>query len=143
MNTDNLEKIEASKTFENLKQAFFEEASLAFRYHYFSIIAEFDGLERYSELFKEFAEGGTQSVHGCLDFLRLTRDPSSGIPLGNTQKNLESLSQTETQQVTEIYPEMARVAREEGFSDIASWFDTLEKLKRSHLQKLKKATHEQ
>jgi rubrerythrin len=135
-------KLEESRTFENLKQAFFEEASLAFRYEFFATIAEFEGMDRFSSLFRDFAEGGTSNVHGCLDFLRLAKDPSSDIPLGGTRKNLESVLQTETKQCSEIYPEMARIAREEGFTDIASWFETLEKLKRSHLRKIQKVSHE-
>jgi len=135
-------KLEESQTFANLKQAFMEEASLAFRYQYFSIIAEFEGLDRHSALFREWSEGGKTNVHGCLDFLRLARDPSADIPLGGTQKNLEALVQSETRQRAELYPAMARVAREEGFSDIASWFDTLEKLKRSHLNKIEGLRHD-
>jgi rubrerythrin len=131
--------LESSRTFENLKKAYFEEASLAFRYRFFATVAEFEGLEGLGGLFKDFAEGGSCNVLGCLDFLRLVKDPSSDVPLGNTRKNLESVIQSETQHFTEVYPEMARIAREEGFSDIASWFDTLEKLKRSHVQKIQEA----
>ena len=135
-------KLEESKTFENLKKAFFNEAGLAFRYRFFATIAEFEGLDRFSSLFREFAEGGSANVGGCLDFLREARDPSADVPLGGTQKNLESVLQTETRQCSEIYNEMAKVAREEGFTDVASWFDTLEKLKRSHLRKLKEVAGE-
>jgi rubrerythrin len=132
-------RLEDSQTFENLRKAFLEEASLAFRYRFFATVAEFEGLERFSRLFRDFAEGGTCNVHGCLDFLRTARDPDSGVPIGGTQKNLQSVLQTEKHQCLETYPEMARLAREEGFTDIASWFDTLEKLKRSHLRKIEEA----
>lgn len=135
-------KLEDSQTFENLKRAFFEEASLAYRYKFFATIAEFEGLEKLGVLFREMAEGGSMNVHGCLDFLRIARDPSSDIPLGGTQKNLESIRQTEIEHSSELYPEMARIAREEGFTDVASWFDTLEKLKRSHLSKIEKVAYE-
>jgi rubrerythrin len=64
-------ELESSQTFENLKKAFYDEASLAFRYRFFSIVADFEGMDQYSALFKEFAEGGVQTVHGCLDFLRI------------------------------------------------------------------------
>lgn len=134
--------LEGSKTLENLEKAFYAEASLAFRYHFFSIIAGFEGLDRYATLFKDFSDGGKDNVHGCLDFLRQAKDPDSKIPIGSTQKNLESVLQTEIQQFTELYPDMARIAREEGFTDIASWFDTLEKLKRARTQKLKKVENE-
>ncbi len=130
-------ELERTRTFENLKKAFFEESGLAFRYQFFATVAQFEGLERYGSLFAELADGGRTNAEGFLDFLRLARDPSSDIPFGSTAKNIQSALQTETLQFTEVYPEMARIAREEGFTDIASWFDTLEKLKRAHVRKLK------
>ncbi|MFI5361134.1 MAG: ferritin family protein [Elusimicrobiota bacterium] len=137
-----MDKLEDSRTFENLRKAFAEEAALAFRYLYYAMLAEFEGMENHSAAFKEIAEGGTTSVHGCFDFLRLARDPESGIAVGGTFKNLESLLQTETKQSDETYPGMARTAREEGLTDIASWFETLEKAKRAHARKLKALAHE-
>lgn len=131
-----MEDLERSRTFENIKRAFLEEASLVFRYLYYAIIADYEGLDRHSALFREIAEGGTTNVHGSFDFLAMAADPDSGIPVGGTFKNLESLLQTETRQQSRTYPEMARTAREEGFNDVASWFDTLEKLKRAHVARL-------
>jgi rubrerythrin len=136
------EKLEDSRTFENLRRAFAEESALVFRYLYYATLAEFEGMEKHAALFKEFAEGGNAAVQGSFDFLKLVRDPESGIAVGGTFKNLESLVQTETKQFNSTYPEMARVAREEGLTDIASWFDTLEKAKRAHVQKLKKLPNE-
>ncbi len=127
-----------SRTFENLRAAFAEEAALAYRYLYFSVLADFEGLDRHSALFKEIAEGGEDFVQGCFDFLKLARDPDSGLAVGGTLKNMESLLQIEARQQGRTYPEMAQAARMEGFPDIASWFDTLEKAKRAHVQKLRK-----
>jgi rubrerythrin len=137
-----VEKLEDSRTFENLRRAFAEEAALAYRYLYYAVLAEFEGMEKHSALFKEIAEGGASAVQGSFDFLKLVRDPDSGIAVGGTFKNLESLVQTETKQFNSTYPEMARIAREEGLTDIASWFDTLEKAKRAHVRKLKTLPHE-
>lgn len=120
-------KLENSRTFENLRDAFLAEASLAFRLRYFTIVAEFEGLDRFAALFREYSENGDTHVHGCLDLLRAARDPSSGVPIGGSRQNLESALQTAVERSSQSYPEMARVAREEGFTDIASWFDTLEK----------------
>ena len=135
-------KFEDSETFKNLKNSFYEESGLAMRYKFFAIVAEFEGLDRYVDLFKEMAEGADCNVHGALDFLRLVKDPSSDIPIGGTNKNVESILQTEVQQYSEIYPEMAKMARKEGFTDVASWFDTLEKLKRAHVRKIKRVTND-
>lgn len=131
-------RLEGSRTIANLRHAFAGEAACVFRYLYCAALAEYEGLDKHSALFKEIAEGGTTSVHGCFDFLALVRDPESGLSVGSTPKNLERLLQEESDLSGRAYPEMAGVARQEGFSDIASWFDTLAKLKRSHACKLKR-----
>lgn len=128
---------EASQTFENLKKSFEDEAKLYFRYKFFLSVSEYEGLEKTSKLLKDFSEGCLDNVNGSLDFLRNFKDPSSLVPIGNTTQNISSILQTEIEQTSEVYPLMARVAREEGFTDVASWFDTLEKLKRHHVSKLK------
>ena len=133
---------EASKTLENLKKSFEDEATLYFRYKFFLTIAEYEGLEKISKLLRDFAESSLDNVLGNMDFLREFNDPSSLVPIGTSAQNIKSILQTEVEQYSEIYPRMAQVAREEGFSDIASWFDTLEKTKRTHSSKLQKVQSE-
>lgn len=135
-------KLEDSRTFKNVEKAFAEEALLAFRYLYCAALAEFEGLEKHSALFRELAEGGTCGVHGCLDFLRLARERDCEVSIGGASANLKSFVRSETRQHSQTYPEMARTAREEGLSDIASWFETLEKAKRLHVRRLKELAHE-
>ena len=52
---------------------------------------------------------------------------------------LESAVKGETYECTVMYPEFAKVAREEGFDEIARWFDTLAKAERTHAGKFKEA----
>ncbi|MDD4973256.1 MAG: ferritin family protein [Bacteriovorax sp.] len=130
-------KFEASQTFENLKKAFEDEAKLYFRYKFFLSVSEYEGLGKISKTLRDFSEGSLDNVNGSLDFLRNFKDPSSQVPIGNSSQNIASILQTEIEQANEIYPEMAKIARDEGFSDVASWFDTLEKLKRHHVSRLK------
>ncbi len=127
---------ESSQTFENLRKAFEEEATLFFRYKYFQVIADYEGLDKIRKILKDFSDGSIDNVHGSLDFLRNFKDPASNVPIGNTQQNIKSILQTEIEQSSMNFPQMAKVARDEGFSDVASWFDTLEKLKRSHVATL-------
>jgi rubrerythrin len=133
---------ELSKTKDNLRAAFFEEAALASRFGYFSIVAEFEGKTELARKFKNYAESSSLNAHGILDFLRIDQDPSSGIPIRDSKGNLDSVLQTESQQSSETYLKMAKVAREEGYSDVASWFDTLEKLKAEHVKKLREMKNE-
>jgi rubrerythrin len=128
---------ESSQTYLNLKKAFEEEAALYFRYKFFLIVAEYEGLDKVSKVLRDFSEGSLDNVHGNLDFMRHFRDPSSNVPIGNSEQNIKSILQTEIEQSSQSFPGMAKIAREEGFTDVASWFDTLEKLKRVHVSTLK------
>ncbi len=65
-------------------------------------------------------------------------DPETGLPAGDIVQALESAIHGETHEYTDMYPGMARDAREEGFDEIADWFDTLAKAERSHAGKFKK-----
>jgi len=85
-------KLENSRTFKNVRKAFADEAELVFRYLYCATLAEFEGMEKHAALFKELAEGGTCSVHGCLDFLKLAQDPDSEISFGGTLRQLSAVS---------------------------------------------------
>lgn len=123
-------------THQHLIAAFEEEASVAYRYLYFAKIADIEGRPEIAQLFRDLAEGGICNAHGCLDFLRLEGDPLTGAPIGETDRNLRAGLLGETREFTERYPTMAAEAHSEGFPDIASWFETLTKLKRSHAQQL-------
>jgi rubrerythrin len=49
-------------------------------------------------------------------------DPATNLPIGSTANNLKSAIAGETHEYTDMYPGMARTAEEEGFDDIAAWF---------------------
>jgi rubrerythrin len=66
-------------------------------------------------------------------------DPATGLPIGNTAQNLAAAIAGETHEYTDMYPGMARTAREEGFDEIADWFETLAKAEKSHAGKFSKA----
>jgi rubrerythrin len=66
-------------------------------------------------------------------------DPASGKPIGTTNLNLAASVAGETYEYTEMYPAMAKAAREEGFEDIAEWFETLAKAEKSHAGRFQKA----
>ncbi len=54
------------------------------------------------------------------------------MPFGDTVNNLKASVAGETHEYTDMYPGMARTAREEGFAEIADWFETLAKAEKSH-----------
>ena len=130
--------LKGSKTHENLKLAFAGEAQANRRYLYFARQADIEGYTEIAGLFRDTAEGETGHAHGHLDFLKEVGDPVTGEPLGDTVANLKSAIASETQEHAEMYPNFARIAREEGFEEIAEWFETLARAERSHAGRFQK-----
>src|SRR5678816_4303405 len=132
-------KLEGTKTHDNLKEAFAGESQANRRYLYFAKVADVEGYPEVAGLFKDTADGETGHAHGHLDFLKQVGDPATGKPIGSTAKNLKSAIAGETHEYETMYPGMAKEAREEGFTDIAEWFETLAKAEKSHAGRFTKA----
>jgi rubrerythrin len=125
-------ELKGSKTQENLSAAFAGESQANRRYLYFAKIADVEGYPEIAGNFRETAEGETGHAHGHLDYLKKVGDPATGLPFGETSSNLKAAVAGETHEYTDMYPGMAKTAREEGFSEIADWFETLAKAEKSH-----------
>jgi len=128
-----------SKTLENLKAAFASESQANRRYLYFAQKADVEGYSDVAAVLRSTAEGETGHAHGHLEWMEETGDPVTGEPIGPTIDNLKSAIAGETAEYTDMYPAMARTAREEGFDDIADWFETLAKAEQGHASRLQKA----
>lgn len=128
-----------SKTHANLKEAFAGESQANRRYLYFAQKADVEGYNDVAAVFRSTAEGETGHAHGHLDFLGEVGDPVTDEPIGSTDKNLQSAIAGETYEYTDMYPGMARTARDEGFDEVADWFETLAKAERSHAGRFQKA----
>ena len=127
---------------ENLKDAFAGESQANRRYLYFAQKADVEGYNDVSSVFRSTAEGETGHAHGHLEYLEETGDPATGEPIGGTSDNLKAAVAGETHEYTDMYPGMAKTAREEGFDEIADWFETLAKAERSHAGRFTKALNE-
>ncbi len=124
--------LKGTKTHENLKAAFAGESQANRRYLYFAKIADVEGYPDIAGNFRQTAEGETGHAHGHLDYLKVVGDPATDLPIGSTQDNLAAAVAGETHEYTDMYPGMAKTAREEGFGEIADWFETLAKAEKSH-----------
>ncbi len=134
-----MSNLKGSKTEENLKAAFAGESQANRRYLYFANKADVEGQNDVAALFRSTAEGETGHAHGHLDYLATVGDPATGMPIGSSRENLAAAVAGETHEDTDMYPGMAKTAREEGFDDIADWFETLAKAERSHANRYQKA----
>src|SRR5713101_6810983 len=131
--------LKSSKTQENLKAAFAGESQANRRYLYFAQKADVEGYNDVSAVFRSTAEGETGHAHGHLEYLEQVGDPATGLPIGSTTNNLKAAIAGETHEYTDMYPGMAKAAREEGFKEVADWFETLAKAERSHANRFQKA----
>jgi rubrerythrin len=132
-------KLQGSKTEANLKEAFAGESQANRRYLYFAQKADVEGFNDVATVFRSTAEGETGHAHGHLEYLQETGDPATGKPIGSTDKNLAAAVAGETHEYTDMYPGMAKTARQEGFDEIADWFETLAKAEKSHAGRFQKA----
>jgi rubrerythrin len=128
-----------TKTFDNLKEGFAGESQANRRYLYFARQADIEGFPDVSGVFRDTAEGETGHAFGHLEFLAEVGDPATGKPIGDTKMNLVAAVAGETYEYTEMYPGFARTAREEGFDEIAEWFETLARAEKSHAGRFQKA----
>ena len=131
-------ELKGTKTHTNLKEAFAGESQANRRYLYFAKVADVEGQPDIAGLFRDTAEGETGHAHGHLDYLKRVGDPATGEPIGNTQLNLKASIAGETYEYTQMYPGMAKTAREEGFAELAEWFETLAKAEKSHAGRFSK-----
>jgi len=125
-------ELKGTKTHQNLKDAFAGESQANRRYLYFAKQADVEGYPDVAGLFRDTAEGETGHAHGHLDYLKKVGDPATDLPIGDTETNLKSAVAGETYEYTDMYPGMAKTARDEGFDEIADWFETLAKAEKSH-----------
>ena len=133
--------LKTSKTHQNLKDAFSGESQANRRYMYFAKVADVEGYPEVAANFRETAEGETGHAHGHLDFLKGVGDPATGLPIGDSVLNLKAAIAGETHEYTDMYPGMAKTAREEGFAEIADWFETLAKAEKSHAGRFEHMLH--
>jgi rubrerythrin len=131
--------LKGSRTEENIRTAFASEAQANRRYLHFAQKADSQGLPDIAAVFRSTAETETGHAHGLLEYLESCGDPATGMPMHDTASQLRSAIAEETREYMQMYPDMAKVARDEGFDEIADWFESLARAERSHANRFQKA----
>ncbi len=131
--------LQGSKTLDHLKEAFAGESQANRRYLYFARQADIEGYPDVAGVFRDTAEGETGHAFGHLAFMEEVGDPATGCAIGETELNLASAVAGETYEFTEMYPGFAKIARAEGFDEVAQWFETLARAEKSHAARFQKA----
>jgi rubrerythrin len=134
------QSVKGTLTEQNLKAAFAGESQANRRYLYFANMADVAGDNDISALFRSTAEGETGHAHGHMEYLIEggAGEPGTGMPAKTVTEALEAAISGETHEYSSMYPGMAKVARDEGFDEVADWFETLAKAERSHANKFAK-----
>ena len=129
-----------TKTEQSLKEAFAGESQANRRYLYFANQADIAGANDVAAVFRSTAEGETGHAHGHMEYLIEggAGEPGTGMPAKTVAEALQAAIAGETHEYTDMYPGMAKTARDEGFDEIADWFETLAKAERSHANKFTK-----
>ncbi len=124
-----------TRTHRNLSDAFARESQANRRYLWFAQQADIDGHPAAAALFRSVGEAETGHAFGHLEYLAGVGDPASGEPIGDTADNLRAAIASETYDFTQMYPDYAKIAREEGFDEIAEWFESLGRAEESHVSR--------
>ena len=135
--------IKGTKTEKNLLASFAGESQARNRYTYFASVAKKSGFEQIAAIFIETADNEKEHAKRFFKFLEggeteIQASYPAGV-IGDTAANLEAAAAGENLEWTKLYKEAEAVAREEGFDEIADWFETLAKAERSHANRYQKA----
>lgn len=119
-------ELKGTKTEKNLQEAFAGESQARNKYTYFASVAKKEGYEQIAALFLETAEN--EREHAKLHFKALGG-------MGDTVTNLKAAAAGEYAEWVDMYPRMAREAREEGFTAIAAMFDGIGQIEKEHQER--------
>ena len=129
-------KLTGSKTDRNLLTAFAGESQARNRYTFFASAAKNEGLQQISTIFEETANQEKEHAKRLFKFLEggeveVTASFPAGV-IGSTLENLKESAAGEHYEHTEMYPGFAKVAREEGFQQIAAVFEAIAIAEKQH-----------
>jgi rubrerythrin len=116
-------ELDGTKTYENIMAAFAGESQARNKYDYFASAAKKEGFEQIAAIFEETALNEKEHAKRLGKFVGL---------VGATDANLKHAAEGENYEWTNMYPEFERVAREEGFGDIADVFREIGEVEEHH-----------
>jgi len=134
--------IKGTKTEKNLLAAFAGESQARNRYTYFASAAKKEGFEQISHIFLETAEN--EKEHAKIFFKHLEGgdvEIMAAYPAGiirDTKSNLEAAAAGENMEWTTLYANFAKIAREEGFPEVATSFEQISKVEKFHESRYRK-----
>jgi rubrerythrin len=131
-----MKSIKGSRTEQNLLKAFAGESQARMRYDYFAKQARKEGLEQMAAIFEETAQNEMEHAKRFFKFLEggpveITATYPAGI-IGTTLENLKAAAEGENEEWTDLYPEFARIADDEGYKEVTAAFRMISKVEKAH-----------
>ena len=134
------------KTIENLVKAFIGESQARNRYTMYAKIAKKEGFEQIAEIFEITAENEREHAKWLFKMIQDLKGDVNEISvqviaplvIGNTAENLKAAIEGENYEYTNMYPEFAKVAEEEGFPEIATRLRAIAKAEKHHEERFRK-----
>lgn len=131
--------LKGTKTSVNLMTSFAGESQANMRYSYYASQAKKDGYVQIQNIFEETARNEKEHAKRFYKFLRdelegETIEIAAGFPvnLGDTKSNLKAAAAGEHEEHSDMYPEFARIAAEEGFKEISVIFTEIAEVEERH-----------
>ena len=137
-----MKSLKGTRTGQNLLKSFAGESQARMRYDYFAKQAKKEGLEQISAIFAETALNEKEHAKRFFKFLEggmveITAAYPAGV-IGTTAENLKAAADGENEEWTQLYPEFASVAEEEGFTEVATAFRMIAKVEKAHEERYRK-----
>jgi rubrerythrin len=128
--------LKGTKTEQNLLKSFAGESQARNRYDFFASVAKKEGYEQIAAIFLETSNQEREHAKRFFKFLEggmteITASYPAGI-IGTTKENLKAAAEGENEEHTEVYPHFAKVAKEEGFPEVAAAFNMIAKVEAEH-----------
>ncbi|HUU50455.1 MAG TPA: rubrerythrin family protein [Nitrospinota bacterium] len=135
-------ELKGSRTEKNLLAAFAGESQARNRYTYFSSVAKKEGFEQIAAIFLETAENEREHAKRFFKFLEggkieITASYPAGV-IGNTKTNLLASAEGEKEEWGILYPEASKIAKEEGFDEIAQLYKKIAEVEEKHEKRYRK-----
>jgi rubrerythrin len=140
-----MKDLKGSETEKNLLKSFAGESQARNRYTYFASVAKKEGYEQISAIFLETADN--EKEHAKIFFKYLEK--SEGMPveitasypagkIGTTAENLLAAANGELEEHSKLYPEFEKIARKEGFKEIADSYKEIAEVEEQHEKRYRK-----
>ncbi len=140
-----------NKTIQNLSKAFIGESQARNRYTFYAKVAKKEGYEKIAEIFSVTADQEKQHAKWLLRMINEIKEEGvesvevnaeAPFTFGDTKENLKAAIKGENYEYTDMYPEFAKTAKEEGYLKVSKRLEAISEAEKHHEERYKKLLHQ-